>query len=73
MKLDHALACEFMMSFLKKARINEIDRILVERLVIGLKAGKPGARLDVDRGTVALLTKRSLRLIDRKTLKTRIV
>lgn len=72
-KLDHALACEFMAAFLKKAHIQNIDRNLVERLVIGLKAGRPGTKLDVDSNTVALLTKRSLRLIDRKTLKTRIV
>jgi hypothetical protein len=72
-KLDHAVACECMIAFLKKFQVQNIDRNLVERLVIALKAGTPGSRLDIDKTTVALITKRSLRLIDRQTLKTRVV
>jgi tRNA(Ile)-lysidine synthase len=72
-KLDHQVACEFMASFLRREKIQNIDKKLIETLVIGLKAAKPGTKLDIDKTTFALITKRSLRLIDRKTLRTRIV
>ena len=71
--LDHRMACEFMTAFLKKSQVQNIDRALVERLVIGLKAARPGSKLDIDKSTYALITKRSMRLIDKKTLKTHIV
>jgi hypothetical protein len=49
------------------------EQTLIERLVIALKAGRPGTKVDIDAKTIGLITKRSLRLVDRKTLKTRIV
>jgi tRNA(Ile)-lysidine synthase len=72
-KLDHLVASECMLAYLRKMQVQNIDRALVERLVVGLKAARPGSKLDVDGTTYALITKRSLRLVDRKTLKTRIV
>lgn len=72
-KLDHAVASELMLAFLKKALVQNIDKKLVERLVIALKVGKPGTSIDVDGESCVMLTKRSLRLVDRKTRKTRIV
>jgi len=72
-KLDHSMACEFMVAFLKKSQVQNIDKKLVERLVVLLKAGRPGIQIDIDADTCGMLTKRSLRLVDRKTRKTRIV
>lgn len=72
-KLDHLVACECMLAFLRKMQVQNIDRPLIERLVIALKAGRPGTKVDIDAKTIGLITKRSLRLVDRKTLKTRIV
>lgn len=69
-KLDHTLAGEFMAAFLRLAKVQDIDSKLIERLVVSLKASKPGTKIDVDKNHVGLITKRSLRLVYRENLKT---
>jgi tRNA(Ile)-lysidine synthase len=69
-KLPHDLACEIMHAVLVKLGIADIDRQLVEKLVVALKVGKPGVKIDIDRDRIGLLTKRSLRFVDRTTHKT---
>ncbi len=69
-KLPHTLACEVMHAALTKLKVKNIDRQLVEKLVISLKAGKPGSKVDVDKTTYTMLTKRSMRFVHRATHKT---
>jgi len=69
-KLPHDLACEIMHAVLGKIGTRELDRQLVEKLVIALKVAKPGTKVDVDKNVVALLTKRSMRFTSRETQKT---
>lgn len=69
-KLDHVLACECMHSVLRKLNIANIDNTMVEQLVIALKVARPGSKIDINVDRYALITKRSLRFIDRKSLKT---
>lgn len=68
-KLPHDLACEIMHAVLIKLGTQELDRHLVEKLVIALKVAKPGTKIDIDKDRIGLLTKRSLRFVDRTTHK----
>lgn len=70
-KLDHLLACELVYALLVKACITGIDKSLVESVVLHAKVARPGRKLDLDKNTYALVTKRSLRLINRNSGKTR--
>jgi tRNA(Ile)-lysidine synthetase-like protein len=69
-KLPHDLCCEIMHAVLGKIGVRELDRQLVERLVVALKVARPGTKVDVDKNIIALITKRSMRLISRETQKT---
>ena len=69
-KLPHDIACELMYAVLQKINVLNINKQLVERCVVALKVAKPGTKLDIDKGIVGLITKRSLRFIDRDTLRT---
>lgn len=68
-KLPHDIACELIYAVLQRLGISNVNRQLVERLTVALKVARPGTKLDVDKGIVGLITKRSLRFIDRHTLK----
>lgn len=68
--LNHGVACEVMRAVLRKLGVKNITKELIERLVISLKVGRPGSSLDIDKSTLALVTKRSLRFVDRETRKT---
>lgn len=68
--LEHHVACEIMRAAILKLGILNISKELIERLVIALKIARPGSFIDVDAKTVAYITKRSLRFIDRETKKT---
>jgi tRNA(Ile)-lysidine synthetase-like protein len=70
-KLDHTVASEIMYAFLTRVQINDIDKHMIEMLTIATKVGKVGARFDLDALSYALLTKRSLRVMNRKTNKTK--
>jgi tRNA(Ile)-lysidine synthase len=72
-KLPFDLSTEFVRASLAKVKAGDVDRNLVEKLTLAIKVGKPGTMIDIDKDTVAMLTKRSLRYISRQTLKTRTV
>jgi len=69
-KLPHAIAAELITALLRKLSVTDIDHKMVERLVIGIKAGKMGAKLDIDKSYYLLITKRSARVMNRITSKT---
>jgi tRNA(Ile)-lysidine synthetase-like protein len=69
-KLPHNVSCEIMRSVLVKLSISNIDSGLIERLVISLKAGRIGSAIDIDKLHYAIITKRSMRIMARKTGKT---
>ena len=69
--LPHSIATEFVRAVLVRASSAEVDRDLVERLTVAIKVAKVGTKVDIDKSTLAMLTKRSLRFVDRVTLKTR--
>lgn len=69
-KIQHDLSCEIMRAVLRMLGVKDINKELIERLVISLKVGKPGTYIDVDKYTQGFITKRSLRFIDRQTRKT---
>lgn len=69
-KLPHVIAAELMSALLRKLQVADIDHKMVERLVIGIKAGKIGAKIDIDKEYYILITKRSARVMDRLTHKT---
>ena len=68
--LDHTLSCELMRHILLKLRVSNIDKELIERLVVGLKSARPGSLIDVNKEIVAYITKRSLRFMNRQTRST---
>jgi tRNA(Ile)-lysidine synthase len=68
--LEHALSCELMRNILIKLKVSNIDKVLVEKLVISLKAAKPGTSADINKDLVGLITKRSLRIVNRTTRST---
>lgn len=68
--LDHALSCELMRHILIKLNVANIDKELIERLVVGLKSARPGSLIDVNKDIVAYITKRSLRFMNRQTRST---
>jgi tRNA(Ile)-lysidine synthase len=70
-KLPHVVACELVHALLIKIQVNNIDRELVERVVIACKVARPGSVIDIDKVIKALVTKRSVRIVDRATLKAR--
>jgi tRNA(Ile)-lysidine synthase len=70
-KLSWSMATEVVYAFLCSVGTPDIDRELVDRLTVAIKAGKIGTKVDIDKNTIGLLTKRSLRLVNRATLKTR--
>lgn len=69
-KLPHAVAGEVIVSILRKLKVVDIDRHLVERLTLQIKTAKPGKKLDIDKSHYILMTKRSARVMNRKTGKT---
>lgn len=70
-KLPHIVASELIYALLTKLEIRNIDKHLVERIVIAVKVAKPGSKIDIDLNTIAMVTKRSLRIVDRQTLAAR--
>ena len=69
-KLPHAIATEVVVAILRKLKISDIDKQLVERLTIQIKTAKPGKKLDIDKDLYVLMTKRSARITNRTTHKT---
>lgn len=69
-KLPHAIAGEVIMALLRKLKVADIDQHLVERLTLQIKTARPGKKLDIDKDHYVLMTKRSARVMNRKTLKT---
>ena len=69
-KLPHAIATEVVVAILRKLKIADIDKQLVERLTIQIKTTKPGKKLDIDKDHYLLMTKRSARITNRATHKT---
>jgi tRNA(Ile)-lysidine synthase len=72
-KLPFDLSTEFVRASLTTVKANDVDSNLVDRLTLAIKVGKPGLKIDIDKNTLAILTKRSLRYVSRQTLKTRTV
>lgn len=69
-KLPHAIASEVVVAILRKLKIADIDKQLVERLTVQIKTAKPGKKLDIDKNLYILMTKRSARITNRATHKT---
>ncbi len=69
-KLPHSIAAELITALFRKLGVIDINHRMVERIVIGIKAGKIGAKLDIDKSYYLLITKRSARVMDRHTQKT---
>lgn len=69
-KLPHTIASEVVVAILRKLKIADIDKQLVERLTIQIKIAKPGKKLDIDKDHYVLMTKRSARITNRATHKT---
>jgi len=69
-KLPHALASEVIVALLRRLKVADIDKHLVERLTLQIKTAKPGKKLDIDKLHYVLMTKRSARITNRTTHKT---
>lgn len=69
-KLPHAVASEVIVAVLRKLKVEDIDKHLVERLTLQIKTAKPGKKLDIDKNHYVLMTKRSARVMNRETQKT---
>lgn len=64
-KLNYDLACEVVLAQLRNIGAHEIDTKLVDMIVVFIKTGKIGKRLDIDKKHYLLLTKRSARYVNR--------
>ena len=62
-KLRYELACEVAHAQLRNIGAQEINAKLVELLVVFMKTGKIGKKIDLDKGHYALITKRSIRFV----------
>ncbi len=69
-KLPHDLAGEVIVALLRRLKVVDIDKHLVERLTLQIKTAKPGKKLDIDKDHYVLMTKRSARITNRATHKT---
>lgn len=68
--LPHVVASEVVHALLRKLQVPDINRPLVERLVLGIKTMAPGKKLEIDGQFYVLMTKRSARVINKQTGKT---
>ena len=64
--LPHNISCELVHAWLRRQGIKDIDRKLVERIVVAVKTARIGAKIDIDRQNYLLMTKRSARLVKHK-------
>lgn len=69
-KLPHVVANEVIVAMLRKLKVVDIDKTLVERLTLQIKTARPGKKLDIDKNHYILMTKRSARVMNRETHKT---
>lgn len=69
-QLEHSLACEFMYAITRQLRIENIDRPMVERLVVALKAARVGKCIVINDRVHAIITKRNMRFVEKNTGKT---
>jgi tRNA(Ile)-lysidine synthase len=67
--LPHDIATEYMHAILTSCEARDIDRRLVERVALATKVATPGKKIDIDKQLVGLVTKRSLRIVNRTTQK----
>lgn len=67
--LPHDFAMSIVHHWLKERQVQNYTRKQIEKLVILLKTGKPGARYDVDKNHMFELTKRSIRLTTKQINK----
>lgn len=67
--LDHVVACEFVHALLTQLKVSNISVEMVEKVVIAIKVARIGTKIDIDKNTLALITKRSTRIVNRQTLK----
>lgn len=68
--LPHNIALEVIIAILRRIGASDINKDLVEILVLRIKTAKPGKKLDIDRSYLIQITKRSARLVSRTTQKT---
>jgi tRNA(Ile)-lysidine synthase len=69
--LPHVVASELIHALLAKINTRNIDRGLVERIVVAIKVARPGTKIDIDGTTIGMATKRSFRIVDRQTFSAR--
>ncbi|MEK7471798.1 MAG: tRNA lysidine(34) synthetase TilS [Patescibacteria group bacterium] len=69
-KLPHVIAGEVIVALLRKLRVADVDKHLVERLTLQIKTARPGKKLDINKDHYVLMTKRSARVMNRQTHKT---
>lgn len=65
LKLNYELSCEVVLALARANKFHDIDSKLVDMLVVFMKTAKIGKKLDIDKNHYALITKRSVRFINR--------
>ena len=61
--LPHAIAREFLASWLRLRGVSDTTRASLERLVIGAKVSRAGSQLDINKGVSLAVSKDHLALI----------
>lgn len=65
LKLNYEIASEVVMALARSNKFSEIDSKMVDMLVVFMKTAKIGKKIDIDKNHYALITKRSVRFIQR--------
>lgn len=65
LKLNYEIASEVVMALARSNKFSEIDSKMVDMLVVFMKTAKIGKKIDIDKYHYALITKRSVRFIQR--------
>jgi len=65
LKLNYEVSSEVVMALARSNKFHEIDHKMVELLVVFMKTAKIGKKIDIDKNHYALITKRSVRFINR--------
>jgi tRNA(Ile)-lysidine synthetase-like protein len=65
--LPHGVACEYMAFILRHQAVRNIDRGLVQRLVVAAKNASAGTRFDIDKNTIMEISRKKIKIGHRDT------
>lgn len=63
--LPHAIAKEYIAYVLRQHMVLNLDRNLIERLVIAIKTGTPGVVLDIDKTMIMKISRKKAKIVPR--------